>query len=1209
MTEDNKKEIQNGSVEEALNPNTTSAPGEAEPDSPTFSMQGVSGKVITGTVKVKKVKKAKRDDETSEAESAEDRAGDSEAVSQDEKSEASSSPAKVEVRPRKISSGAASPATAPAASQAPAKGAQTATGAQTAPEAQVAEARATQPTTAATTATSAASADAPTSAPAPAAAKTLDQAIDQAVEQAAVQAASETAARSSTVAGQQGVSTTESATASTDTQSAGASASASSAERRIDSKDQEPRPRKIGRMEPPQTSGKTSTQGQPQAKGPRKIASGQAGQAGQTGQAGQAHSGGRPGAQSGTGRGAQAQQAQQGTQQGAQARQGQTRPGQAKPGQSKPAESTPRQTGPRKIASAGAVESASAGASSGASAGQTTGASTGQTTGQTPGQARTQAPAGPRKISSGAAPAASGAPGTTGAPGTQGTPGTTGTPGTPGTPAAPTGPRKISSASADDSLAATARAFAKRKDEKAKAEAQGHGERTRYTGGRGRGTEGGSYQGRSGGGTGFQSRGAQGGSGYQGRSSQGGQGRAPFPGAGFDKDKDEDDKSKLHSGPRKPRAKKDVVADPNLARSQAAKNKFGANKDSKSTRSRDFAQTNKRSKNYMDSGEQTFVRGKRKTSQKDKDLRKEQSAVTHVTIPAFMTVKEFAEAISRTSADVIMHLMKNGIMATQNQEIDYDTASIIAEEFGVTTELLKEVELAEILFDDSEDEEENLVPRPPVVVVMGHVDHGKTTLLDRIRSASVATGEAGGITQRIGAYMTDVNGRKITFLDTPGHEAFTTMRARGAKATDIAILVVAADDGVMPQTIEAINHAKAANTEIIVAINKMDKPGANPDKVKQELTKYDLVPEEWGGSTVMVPISAKTGEGVNELLEMVLLTADVMDLRADPNKQAKGIIIEASLDKNRGTVATLLVQRGTLHQGDTIVANTVVGNIRAMRDANGIMNQPAGPSVPVEVIGLPEVPEAGAMFYVVEDERTARQFAEQRRIEERQAGIKNAPAVTLDNLFSSIEAGKVVDFNIIIKADVVGSVEAMKQSLEKLSNDEVRVNIIHGAAGAINESDLRLAEASSALVIGFNVRPTNAISELAKDLGVEIKYYDIIYKAIEDIELAMKGMLAPEYKEVILGHVEIRETYKVSSIGTIGGGYVTDGKIIRNCELRLLRDSVVVFTGRLGSLRRFKDDVKEVAAGYECGVTIENYNDLKVGDVIEAYQIQEVERE
>ncbi len=749
----------------------------------------------------------------------------------------------------------------------------------------------------------------------------------------------------------------------------------------------------------------------------------------------------------------------------------------------------------------------------------------------------------------------------------------------------PAGPRKISSAAADDSLAATARAFATRKTEKENARTQPPGERTRYTGGRGRGPQGGGFS--------------------------GGPGRPPFGSGGFDKDKDEDDQ-KFRSGPRKPRAKKDPAPDPFMTRGLATKNKFTQNKDNKSTRSRDFAVGNdksRRSKDFFDAGEQRYGRGKRKSSQKDKDQRKEQTTVTHVSIPAILTVKEFAEAISRTSADVIMHLMKNGIMATMNQELDYETAAIIAEEFGVTTELLKEVELAELLFDDSEDEEENLQPRPPVVVVMGHVDHGKTTLLDSIRSSAVASGEAGGITQRIGAYMTELNGRKITFLDTPGHEAFTTMRARGAQATDIAILVVAADDGVMPQTVEAINHAKAAGTEIIVAINKMDKPGANPDKVKQELSNYELIPEEWGGSTVMVPLSAKTGEGMNELLEMVLLTADVLELKADPNRQAKGIIIEAQLDKNRGTVATLLVQRGTLRQGDTIVANTVVGNIRAMRDANGIQNQPAGPSVPVEVIGLPEVPEAGSLFYVVEDERVARQFAEQRRVEERQAGFRSGPAVTLDNLFTQIEEGKLIDFNIVVKADVVGSVEAMRQSLERLSNDEVRVNIIHGAAGAINESDLRLAEASGALVIGFNVRPNNTVTELARELDVEIKNYDVIYQAIEEIEAAMKGMLAPEYREVVLGHVEIRETYKVSNVGTIGGGYVTDGKIVRNSDIRLLRDSVVIYTGKLGSLRRFKDDVREVAAGYECGVSIDNYNDIKVGDVIEAFATEEIERD
>ena len=723
-------------------------------------------------------------------------------------------------------------------------------------------------------------------------------------------------------------------------------------------------------------------------------------------------------------------------------------------------------------------------------------------------------------------------------------------------------PKKISAA-ADDSLAATARAFTKRKEaQEERREQKKRGQRTRYSG---------------------RSR-------NFGKSGSFRSGSRP--------------NQRFRSGPGQ------MPADPGFRRSQDGKHKFGSGKEDGRTRYRDFGSSGRRKKQHdvRDELRDERIQRRRKKEAKRREERKARTPVTHVALPETLTVKEFAEAISRTSADVIMHLMKNGVMATMNQDLDYDTAAIIADEFGVTTEKLKEVKLSEMLFDESEDEEENLVPRPPVVVVMGHVDHGKTTLLDYIRKSDVAEDEAGGITQRIGAYMTELNGRKITFLDTPGHEAFTTMRARGAQATDIAILVVAADDGVMPQTIEAINHAKAAKTEIIVAINKMDLPAANPDRVKQELSQQGLIPEEWGGQTIMVPISAKTGEGVQELLEMVLLTADVMELKADPKKQAKGIIIEAQLDKARGAVATLLVQRGTLHQGDTIVANTVVGNVRAMKNAKGVMNEPAGPSVPVEVIGLPEVPEAGSLFYVVEDEKMARQFAEERREEEREHAISSGPAVTLDNLFSQIEEGKIIDFNIIIKADVVGSVEAMKHSLEELSNDEVRINIIHGAAGAINESDLRLAEASQAMVIGFNVRPSNAVSELAKELGVEIRLDSVIYHAIEDIEAAMKGMLAPEYEEVVIGHVEIRETYKVSSVGTIGGGYVTDGKIVRNGDVRLLRDNIVIYEGKLGSLRRFKDDVREVSQGYECGLTIENYNDIKVGDVVEVYKMEEVER-
>ncbi|MDD4367503.1 MAG: translation initiation factor IF-2 [Oscillospiraceae bacterium] len=584
------------------------------------------------------------------------------------------------------------------------------------------------------------------------------------------------------------------------------------------------------------------------------------------------------------------------------------------------------------------------------------------------------------------------------------------------------------------------------------------------------------------------------------------------------------------------------------------------------------------------------------------------AVLTHVTLPEALTVKQFSEAIKKTSAEVIKELMKLGVMATLNEAIDYDTAALVAGEFNISTDKLVEVSDEEMLFDDSKDDPAKLKPRPPVVAVMGHVDHGKTSLLDYIRKTSVVKGEAGGITQHIGAYMVRAGDRKITFLDTPGHEAFTTMRARGAQATDIAILVVAADDGVMPQTIEAIHHAKAANTEIVVAINKIDKPGANVDRVKQELAEQGVIPEDWGGSTIMVPVSAKTGEGVKDLLEMVLLTADILDLKADPDRQAKGIIIEAKLDKNRGPVATMLVQRGTLHLSDTIVAGAIVGNIRAMTDASGNEVKKAGPSVPVEVLGLPEVPDAGELFYAVEDQTLARHLAETRRNKLREDSLGVRQKLSLDNLFTRMSEGEIKELNLIIKADVQGSVEAVTQSLQKLQNAEVKVNVIHGAVGAINESDIRLADVSNAIVIGFNVRPSNAAAEMAKETGVDVRLYRVIYNAIDDIQAALKGMLAPEFKEAVLGHVEIRETFKVSNVGTIGGAYVTDGKVVRNGDIRLVRNGIVVMEGKLASLRRFKDDVKEVAQGFECGISIENFNDIKVGDVIECYEMKEVER-
>ena len=584
------------------------------------------------------------------------------------------------------------------------------------------------------------------------------------------------------------------------------------------------------------------------------------------------------------------------------------------------------------------------------------------------------------------------------------------------------------------------------------------------------------------------------------------------------------------------------------------------------------------------------------------------AVLSHVQLPEYITIKEFSDGIQKRSAEVIKKLMKLGVLATLNQEIDFDTATLIAAEFGITTEQIVEVTEEDILFDDTEDTDEGLETRPPVVVVMGHVDHGKTSLLDKIRSASVVKGEAGGITQHIGAYTVRLKGREITFLDTPGHEAFTTMRARGAQVTDIAILVVAADDGVMPQTIEAINHAKAANTEIVVAINKMDKPGANPDKVKQELSQHGIIPEEWGGSNVMVPVSAKTGDGIDDLLEMVLLTADVMDLKADPRKQAKGTVIEAKLDKNRGPVATVLVQRGTLHSGDTIVTGSIIGRIRAMTDDKSANVKKAGPSIPVEILGLPEVPEAGEIFYAVTDEKVARQLAEKRRVKQREDQLRKSSRMSLETLSITLAAGEVKDLNLIIKADVQGSVEAVTQSMEKLSNDEVHVKVIHGAVGTITESDIVLADVSNAIIIGFNVRPGTGIAEKAKESGVDIKLYRVIYSAIEDVEAAMKGLLKPKYEEIILGHIEIRQTFKVSNIGTIGGAYVTDGKVLRSSEVRVVRGGIVVHEGKLASLKRFKDDAREVAAGYECGISIESFNDIKEGDIVEAFEMREIAR-
>lgn len=605
----------------------------------------------------------------------------------------------------------------------------------------------------------------------------------------------------------------------------------------------------------------------------------------------------------------------------------------------------------------------------------------------------------------------------------------------------------------------------------------------------------------------------------------------------------------------------------------------------------------------------------KKTKKPKKEAKKEEkyippkAVLTSIKIPESLTVKELAESLKKAAAEVIKKLMALGVLATLNQEIDFETAAIVADEFGVKAEKEVVVNEEDILFDDDEEEDESqLVPRPPVVVVMGHVDHGKTSLLDAIKSSHVTESEAGGITQHIGAYMVKINNRNITFLDTPGHEAFTAMRARGAQVTDIAILVVAADDGVMPQTIEAISHAKAANVTIIVAINKIDKPTANPDRVKQELTEHGLVPEEWGGDTIFVEVSAKKRTNIDGLLEMVLLAADMLELKANPNRQAKGTVIEAKLDKDKGPIATILVQRGTLNIGDSIVTGTIVGRIRAMVDDKRHRIKKAGPSTPVEILGLPEVPEAGEIFYAITDEKIAKQLVEKRKLKQREQTLKSTARVSLDDLFNQIKEGKVKELNIIVKADVQGSVEAVKQSLEKLSNEEVRVKIIHGGVGAVTESDVTLAQVSNAIIIGFNVRPAINVAEIAKEAGVDLRLYRIIYNAIEDIQAAMKGMLEPTYEEVVTGHIEIRQTFKVSGIGTIGGGYVLDGKVSRNSEVRVVRDGIVIHEGKLASLKRFKDDVKEVAQGFECGLSIERFNDIKVGDIIEAFIMEEVKR-
>ena len=577
-----------------------------------------------------------------------------------------------------------------------------------------------------------------------------------------------------------------------------------------------------------------------------------------------------------------------------------------------------------------------------------------------------------------------------------------------------------------------------------------------------------------------------------------------------------------------------------------------------------------------------------------------------VMIPDEINVGELAARMKKSAGEVIKRLIKLGVFASVSDVVDYDTAALVAMEFGCKVEKEVVVTVEEKLIDDHEDSADELVGRAPVVVVMGHVDHGKTSLLDYIRHANVASGEAGGITQHIGAYTVEINGSPITFLDTPGHEAFTSMRARGAMVTDIAILVVAADDGIMPQTIESINHAKAAGIPLVVAINKMDTVGANPERIKQQLTEYDIVPEEWGGDTIVCPISAKTGEGIDNLLENLVILAEVQELKANPNRAAKGAVIEARLDKGRGPIMTVLVQNGTLKLGDIIIAGTAVGRVRTMINDKGVRITEAGPSVPVEISGMSEVPSAGDTFNAVADERMARELVEERKTQQKNAAFGSSKKVNLEDLFSQIQAGEMKTLNIIVKADVQGSAEAVKASLEKITNDEVRVKVIHSGVGAINESDVMLAATSGAIIVGFNVRPDNAARDSAARANVDMRMYRVIYDCINEIEAAMKGMLAPKFEEVIIGHAEVRETYKVSKVGTVTGCYVLDGKIQRGCSVRVLRDNIVIHEGELASLRRFKDDVKEVASGYECGMQVEKFNDIKVGDIIECFVMEQV---
>ena len=604
------------------------------------------------------------------------------------------------------------------------------------------------------------------------------------------------------------------------------------------------------------------------------------------------------------------------------------------------------------------------------------------------------------------------------------------------------------------------------------------------------------------------------------------------------------------------------------------------------------------------------TKGKRSSKEAQKEQQKPPERKKAITMGEFITVKELSEKIGIQVSEIIKRLMKLGVLATINQELDYDTAALVASEFDIELEKKAVKSFEEILEqEDVEDAPDDLRSRAPVVTVMGHVDHGKTSLLDAIRNSRVTEQEAGGITQHIGAYMVDIDGKAITFIDTPGHEAFSSMRARGAKVTDIAVLVVAANDGVMPQTIEAINHAKEAGVPIIVAINKMDIPGVNPDRIKQGLAENGLLVEEWGGDTIAVPISALKRQGIDTLLEMILLVAEMQELKANPNRLAKGTIVEAQLDKGRGPVATVLVQNGTLKVGDPIVAGTASGRVRAMIDHNGKRVKSAGPSVPVEVLGFSEVPEAGDILYAVGDDKLARQVAEERKEKIRDTSIRSTARASLDDLFSQIEQGELKDLNIIIKADVQGTAEAVRQALERLSNDKVRVRVIHSGVGTINESDVILASASNAIIIGFNVRPPGNVVELAEKEKIDIRLYRIIYNAIEDVEAAMKGMLEPTYREVVLGFAEVRNTFRISSVGTVAGCYITNGKVTRNANVRIVRDGIVVHEGKLASLKRFKDDVREVAAGYECGIGISNFNDIKEGDIIEAFIEEEIQNE